>query len=185
MDSVTRFAYAAREIGLARGEPAPTRGYTPGVFAELPVLLERAGRAGRGSITGIYSVLVEGGDMEEPVADALRAILDGHVVLARELAERGQFPAIDVLASASRAMPAVTSPQQQALALRARRLLAAYRDAEDLIQVGAYAKGSDALVDEAIARRAGLTAFLAQSMHERTPLAQSSALLERALGGTA
>jgi flagellum-specific ATP synthase len=185
MDSVTRFAYAAREIGLARGEPATTRGYTPGVFAELPVLLERAGRASRGSITGIYSVLVEGGDLEEPVADALRAILDGHIVLARELAERGQYPAIDVLASASRAMPAVTRSEHQALALRARRLLAAYRDAEDLIQVGAYARGSDAVVDEAIARRAALTAFLAQGVAERSSLAESAALLERALGAAA
>jgi flagellum-specific ATP synthase len=185
MDSVTRFAYAAREIGLARGEPATTRGYTPSVFAELPVLLERAGRTGSGSITGIYSVLVEGGDLEEPVADALRAILDGHVILTRELAERGHFPAIDVLASASRAMPAVARPEQQALALRARRLLAAYRDAEDLIQVGAYARGSDALVDEAIARRAGLTAYLTQATGERTSLAECAGLLERALGGTA
>jgi flagellum-specific ATP synthase len=183
VDSVTRFAFALREIGLARGEPATTRGYTPSVFAELPVLLERAGRAARGSITGIYSVLVEGSDLEEPVADALRAILDGHVVLSRELAERGHFPAIDVLASASRAMPAVASAEHQALALRARRLLAAYRDAEDLIQVGAYARGSDALVDESIARRAALLAVLQQSTSEKTPLAASTAQLGRALEG--
>jgi flagellum-specific ATP synthase len=183
VDSITRYAFAAREIGLARGEPATTRGYTPSVFSELPVLLERAGRTRRGSITGIYSVLVEGSDLEEPVADALRAILDGHVVLSRELAERGHFPAIDVLASASRAMPAVTRPEHQALALRARRLLAAYRDAEDLIQVGAYARGSDPLVDEAIARRTGLQAFLTQPTGESTPLAAVPGLLERALGG--
>jgi flagellum-specific ATP synthase len=185
MDSITRFAFAAREIGLARGEPATTRGYTPSVFSELPVLLERAGRAARGSITGIYTVLVEGSDLEEPVADALRAILDGHIVLTRELAERGHFPAIDVLASASRAMHAVASREHQALALRARRLLAAYRDAEDLIQVGAYAKGSDASVDEAISRRDGLQAFLAQATGERAPLAQTAALLERVLGAAA
>jgi flagellum-specific ATP synthase len=184
VDSITRYAFAAREIGLARGEPATTRGYTPSVFSELPVLLERAGRTRRGSITGIYSVLVEGGDLEEPVADALRAILDGHVVLSRELAERGHFPAIDVLASTSRAMPAVTRPEHQALALRARRLLAAYRDAEDLIQVGAYARGSDALVDEAIAKRAGLQAFLTQPTGESTPFAAVPGLLERALGGS-
>ncbi len=183
MDSVTRFAFAAREVGLARGEPATTRGYTPSVFAELPTLLERAGRSPSGSITGVYTVLVEGGDMEDPVADALRAILDGHIVLSRELAERGHFPAIDVLASASRAMPAVTAPEHQTAALHLRQLLAAYRDSEDLIQVGAYARGSDPRVDEAIERRGAIDGFLRQELGDRSALDASLAALAQALGG--
>ena len=173
MDSITRFAFAEREIGLARGEPATTKGYTPSVFAELPKLLERAGRSRSGSITGIYSVLVEGGDMEDPIADSLRAILDGHIVLSRDLAERGQFPAIDVLSSVSRAMPMVTQTEHRELATGIRKLLAAYRDAEDLIQVGAYAKGSDPVVDEAIQRRSLIEGLLKQSKEESVSLAQS------------
>jgi flagellum-specific ATP synthase len=184
MDSVTRFAFASREVGLARGEPATTKGYTPSVFAELPVLLERAGRTARGSITGVYSVLVEGGDLEDPISDALRAILDGHVVLTREMAERGHFPAIDVLASTSRAMPSVSSDEHRALATHLRRLLAAYRDSEDLIQVGAYARGSDPMVDAAIDRRAALDTFLQQDMRETTSLEQSVGGLLQALGGS-
>ncbi len=181
MDSITRFAFAAREIGLARGEPATTKGYTPSVFAELPMLIERAGRLEHGSITAIYAVLVEGDDMEDPVADSLRGILDGHVVLSRALAERGQFPAVDILSSLSRAMVSVTDAHQRSLASRLRRLLAAYRDAEDLIQVGAYAKGSDPSVDEAIARRPRLEAFLRQDARETVPMATSLAELDRAL----
>jgi flagellum-specific ATP synthase len=171
MDSITRFAYAAREIGLARGEPATTKGYTPSVFAELPTLVERAGRLEHGSITAVYSVLVEGDDMEDPVADAVRGLLDGHIVLSRELAERGHFPAIDVLGSISRAMPVVAGSEHRDLALRMRQLMAAYRDAEDLIQVGAYAIGSDPLVDEAIKRRRAITAFLRQDVNEIAPMA--------------
>jgi flagellum-specific ATP synthase len=181
MDSVTRFAFAAREIGLARGEPATTKGYTPSVFAELPRLLERAGRSERGSITGIYSVLVEGGDLDDPIADALRAILDGHIVLSRELSERAHYPAIDLLASVSRAMPVIAPAEQLARAAHLRRLLAAHRDSEDLIQVGAYARGSDPVVDEAIARRRAIDAFLCQSGEERVELASAVAQLERVL----
>lgn len=173
MDSVTRFAMAAREIGLARGEPATTKGYTPSVFAALPALLERAGRNEQGSITGVYSVLVEGDDLEDPIADSLRAILDGHVVLSRDLAEQGLFPAVDVLASMSRSMPSVADEEHTELAVKLRRLLAGYRDAEDLIQVGAYAKGSDPVVDEAIARRPAIQAFLAQRIDEVVPLGAS------------
>ncbi len=185
MDSLTRFAMAAREIGLARGEPATTKGYTPSVFVELPQLLERAGRLAHGSITGVYSVLVEGNDLADPVADALVAILDGHIVLSRDLAERGHYPAIDVLASVSRAMPAVAARAHRDAASKLRRLLAAHRDSEDLIQVGAYKAGSDAAVDEAIARRAALEAFLRQDTAEVTPLAEAVAGLRRAVGEAA
>ena len=184
MDSITRFAFAAREIGLARGEPATTKGYTPSVFAELPVLLERAGRLEHGSITAIYAVLVEGDDMEDPVADSVRGILDGHIVLSRALAERGHYPAVDVLASISRAMTSVTETQQREQALRMRQLLAAYRDAEDLIQVGAYVKGSDPVVDEAISRRQSIDAFLCQDAREVIPMGASLSGLDRALTET-
>jgi len=185
VDSLTRFAMAAREIGLARGEPPATKGYTPSVFAELPQLLERAGAAQQGTITGVYSVLVEGDDLDDPVADSLRAILDGHVVLSRELAERGHFPAVDPLASVSRAMHVVTTPEHRAHASKLRRLLAAYRDARDLIQVGAYAAGSDADVDAAIARRGAIEQFLRQDTSAVRTLAQSVAGLRAALEGAA
>jgi flagellum-specific ATP synthase len=177
VDSLTRFALAGREIGLARGEPATTKGYTPSVFAELPRLLERAGRTERGSITAVYSVLVEGEDLEDPIVDSLRAILDGHVVLSRDLAERSHYPAVDVLASVSRSMVTVTDPDHGALAAKLRRLLAAYRDAEDLIQVGAYTQGSDALVDEAIARRQQIEVLLQQDANEVVPYGDSVAQL--------
>jgi len=170
MDSLTRFAMAAREIGLARGEPTTTKGYTPSVFAELPALLERAGRQANGSITGVYTVLVEGDDLDDPIADALRAILDGHVVLSRDLAERGHFPAVDPLASVSRAMEHVVPAEHKQLATKVRRLLAAYRDAQDLIQVGAYAAGSDKDVDQAIALRASIEAFLCQDLRTQSTL---------------
>ncbi len=182
MDSLTRFALAGREIGLARGEPPTTKGYTPSVFAELPMLIERAGRTVRGSITGLYSILVEGGDMDDPIADALRAILDGHIILSRDLAERGHFPAIDVLASASRAMVHVTSEAHRSAAMKLRRLLAAYRDAEDLIQVGAYAQGSNADVDEAILKREQIENFLTQSTSEIHSLETTLGLLHQLTG---
>ncbi len=154
MDSVTRFAMAQREVGLAIGEPPATRGYTPSVFALLPKLLERSGTAERGSITGLYTVLVDGDDMNEPIADAVRSILDGHVVLSRDLAHAGHYPAIDVLASPSRASSARSStPEVRAAGDEVRRLMAAYRDKEDLIAIGAYQPGTDPLTDAAIAAR--------------------------------
>ncbi len=151
MDSITRFAMAHREITLAAGEPPGQKGYTPSVFSKLPKLLERAGtKSGVGSITGIYTVLVEGGDMDEPISDAIRAIADGHIVLSRELASRNHFPAIDVLASLSRVMTKVVSNEHRIVASHLKDLLAAYKESEDLINVGAYAKGSNPRVDKAL-----------------------------------
>ncbi len=167
MDSVTRFATAQREVGLAIGEPPATRGYTPSVFALLPQLLERAGTSEHGSITGLYTVLVEGDDMNEPVADAARAILDGHCVLTRELAHRSHYPAIDVLQSVSRLQGELTSDAVRAAGACLRESLAIYRANEDLITVGAYIRGSDARVDEAIERRAGIEEFLRQDIDEQ------------------
>ncbi|MFN0154594.1 MAG: FliI/YscN family ATPase [Gaiella sp.] len=177
MDSVTRFATAQREIGLAIGEPPATRGYTPSVFALLPKLLERAGTAEQGSITGLYTVLVEGDDMNEPVADAARSILDGHCVLSRELAHRSHYPAIDVLQSVSRLQGELTSDEVRAAAARLRESLAVYRANEDLITVGAYIRGSDARVDEAIERREGIESFLRQGVDERFDADGSDAAL--------
>ncbi|WP_062137939.1 FliI/YscN family ATPase [Demequina aestuarii] len=164
MDSLTRVAMAQREIGLSVGEPPATRGYPPSTFSVLAQLLERAGTAARGSVTGIYTVLVEGDDHNEPVADAARSILDGHVVLTRELATAGHFPAIDVLGSVSRVASRVTNPAQQSLALRLRRVLAARRRAQDLLDVGAYAAGSDPLVDAAVTHAGAIDAFLRQDL---------------------
>jgi flagellum-specific ATP synthase len=166
MDSVTRVAMAQREIGLAVGEPPTTRGYTPSVFALLPRLLERAGPGTQGTITGIFTVLVDGDDMNEPVGDAVRGILDGHIVLSRKLAHANHFPAIDVLQSISRVMPRVVAPQARATADEARRLLAAYHGVEDLIRVGAYAPGSNPEVDRAVAVHDALNAFLQQRVDE-------------------
>jgi flagellum-specific ATP synthase len=164
MDSVTRFAMAQREVGLSAGEPPATRGYPPSVFGMLPRLLERAGTSERGSITGLYTVLVEGDDMNEPIGDAARSILDGHVVLTRALATAGHFPSIDVLESVSRVSGAVTTAEQRAAATAFRRLLAAHRDARDLIDIGAYVPGSNPLVDLAVERRAAMDAFLRQPL---------------------
>jgi flagellum-specific ATP synthase len=150
MDSVTRYAMALREVGLAIGEPPATRGYTPSVFAALPKLLERAGTGVSGSITAFYTVLVDGDDMNEPIADAVRGILDGHIVLHRNLANKGHFPAIDVLSSVSRVMKDIISNEQQGAAEQLKRLLAVYRDSEDLINIGAYQKGSNPEIDKAI-----------------------------------
>jgi flagellum-specific ATP synthase len=166
MDSVTRFATAQREVGLAIGEPPTTRGYTPSVFAQLPRLLERAGTNERGSITGLYTVLVEGDDMNEPVADAARSILDGHCVLTRPLAHRGHYPAIDVLESVSRLANEITSEEVRAAATGLRETVAVYRAKEDLISIGAYAAGSDPMIDYAIAKLPAIDAFLRQGIHE-------------------
>ena len=166
MDSVTRFAMAQREIGLASGEPPTTRGYPPSVFAMLPKLVERAGRSKKGSITAFYSVLVEGDDTNEPVSDAVRGLLDGHTVLSRKLASQGHFPAIDVLESISRLAIEITSPEQQAATTVVRQLLAAYRDHEDLISIGAYRQGSNATVDAAMAMREEINGYLRQGINE-------------------
>ncbi len=166
MDSVTRLAIAQREIGLAIGEPPATRGYTPSVFAMLPQLLERAGTSGRGSITGLYTVLVEGDDMNEPIADAVRSILDGHCVLTRTLAHKSHYPAIDVLQSVSRLANEVTSPAVRDAAAALRETLAAYRAKEDLITIGAYSPGADPGVDYAIAKVPQIDAFLRQPADE-------------------
>ncbi len=179
MDSVTRFARAGREVGLAAGEPPARRGYPPSVFAALPGLLERSGTAARGSITAFYTVLVEGGDMEEPIADEVRGILDGHVVLDRRLGARGRWPAIDVLASLSRVMDAVTSEPHQRSARALRETLALYEEKRDLVSLGAYTKGSDARLDRALAKIDAIESFLRQGRHERTPLAETVAQLGR------
>ena len=164
MDSVTRFAMAQREVGLAIGEPPATRGYTPSVFALLPKLLERSGTSAKGSITGLYTVLVDGDDMNEPVADAVRAILDGHVVLSRHLAHASHYPAIDVLQSVSRLVGEVVSPEVRMAGQELRRLLAALRAKEDLISIGAYQPGSDPTVDSALAKREAIDRFLQQTV---------------------
>jgi len=182
MDSLTRVAMAQREVGLSVGEPPSTRGYTPSVFAVLPRLLERAGQAPDGSITGLYTVLVEGDDMNEPVADAARSLLDGHVVLSRRLASEGHYPAIDLLASLSRTMIDVAKPEQLAQAARVRGWLAIHREAEDLIQIGAYARGSSAAIDEAIAWLPLVTAFLRQPLDQRASYEESVAALQGLVG---
>jgi len=162
VDSITRFARAQREIGLAAGEPPARRGYPPSVFTQLPRLLERSGQGEKGSITAIYTVLVEGSDMDEPIADEVRGILDGHIVLDRRLAARGHYPAIDVLSSLSRVMPNVTAKPQRTAAQRARALLAAYEEKRDLIALGAYNEGSDPRLDQAITAAPDLERFLQQ-----------------------
>ena len=174
LDSVTRLARAQREVGLAAGEPPARQGYPPSVFSMLPRLLERTGNSARGYCTALYTCLVAGDDLEDPIADEVRGILDGHVVLDRRIAERGRWPAVDVLASLSRVMPQVTSEEHRRLAARLRALLAAHEQRRDLILLGAYAPGTDALTDEAIARRPALEAFLAQGRDE-----PAGALLER------
>lgn len=183
IDSITRFAMAQREIGLAIGEPPSTKGYTPSVFAMLPKLLERAGTGenGRGSITGIYTVLVEADDMNEPIADATRGILDGHVVLSRRLAGKGHFPAIEVLESVSRVMSDIVPPELTQLAQMARDLIATYREAEDLITIGAYKPGQSPKVDRAVRLIDKLNAFLRQSALEKVTLQQSWEALARVL----
>lgn len=169
MDSVTRFARAGREVGLAAGEPPARRGYPPSVFAALPGLLERSGQSDRGSITAFYTVLVEGGDMEEPIADEVRGILDGHIILDRNLGARGRWPAIDILQSLSRVMDAVTDDAHRAAATKLREHLATYEAKRDLVSLGAYKKGSDRRLDDALGRIDAIEAFLRQDRKERTP----------------
>lgn len=170
MDSVTRFAAAQREVGLAAGEPPATKGYTPSVFSLLPKLLERTGRSTAGTITGLYTVLVDGDDLTEPIADAVRSILDGHIVLSRRLAERSHYPAVDVLASVSRSMLHIVSPEHRQAAARMRELMAAYREAEDLINIGAYVKGNNPLVDKALEKLPQIEGFLRQEVDEAVPI---------------
>jgi flagellum-specific ATP synthase len=184
MDSVTRFAMAQRDIGLAAGEPPTTKGYTPTVFSELPRLLERAGpgEAGQGSITGLFTVLVDGDDHNEPVADAVRGILDGHIVMERRIAERGRYPAINVLRSVSRTMPKSCDPAFWPSVQRARQIMATYSDMEELIRLGAYRAGSSAEVDEAIRLNPDLEAFLGQAKDEATPLHEAYEQLAAIVG---
>jgi flagellum-specific ATP synthase len=175
MDSLTRYAMAQREIALAIGEPPATKGYPPSVFAKLPALVERAGngRPGGGSITAFYTVLTEGDDQQDPIADAARAILDGHIVLDRTLAEAGHYPAINIEQSISRAMHTITGAEQQQLARRVKKLYSRYERSRDLIQVGAYAPGSDPVLDEAIQLQAAMETFLQQDIAERADVQTS------------
>jgi type III secretion protein N (ATPase) len=181
LDSITRYARAQREVGLAAGEPPARQGYPASVFAALPRLLERTGNRERGGITSLYTVLVAGGDLEEPIADEVRGILDGHVVLDRRIAERGRFPAVDPLASLSRVMPAVTSEEHRAAAARLRALLAAHERNRDLIAVGAYKRGSDPETDAALDRLPAIEAFLAQRPDEAEPFDRTLARLAEAV----
>ena len=186
MDSLTRFAHAQREIGLSVGEPPTTRGYPPSVFAKLPQLVERAGNGadGRGSITAFYTVLTEGDDQQEPIADAARAILDGHIVLSRHIADAGRYPAIDVEVSVSRVMQDITDAPWRERIRKLKRLMAAHSAQRDLIAIGAYQRGSDPAVDEALARWPAILQFLGQDVSEASDVDASRAALERLLANT-
>src|SRR6202050_2185786 len=184
MDSVTRFAMAQREIGLSAGEPPTAKGYTPTVFTELPRLLERAGPgAERGTITGIFTVLVDADDHNEPIADAVRGILDGHIVMERAIAERGRYPAINILKSVSRTMPRAADAEYLPVLNQAKAVMATYADMEELIRLGAYRAGTSPEVDEAIRLHKPLEGFLAQGKEEATRLADGSRRLQRILQG--
>lgn len=184
MDSVTRFAMAQREIGLSAGEPPTSKGYTPTVFAELPKLLERAGpgEQGSGFMTGLFTVLVEGDDENEPISDAVRGILDGHIMLDRKIANRGRYPAVNVLRSVSRTMPGCNTPEQNALIQKARDYLTAYEDMAEMIRLGAYRKGADPLIDKAIDVYPKLEEFLSQNKDEGTSLVEGYQKLAAAIG---
>jgi flagellum-specific ATP synthase len=168
MDSLTRFAQAQREIGLAAGEPPASKGYCPSVFSLMPRLVERLGRTENGSITGIITVLVENDDLADPVADSARSLLDGHIVLARKLADRGHYPAVDILQSVSRLMPAVVSQEHRAAAVKLKEIYATYADAEDLINIGAFSPGSNRRIDGAISLIDKINNFLIQPISQRT-----------------
>jgi flagellum-specific ATP synthase len=183
MDSVTRFAMAQREIGLAVGEPPTSRGYTPSVFALLPKLLERAGNAEKGSITGLYTILVEGDDMNEPIADAARGILDGHIILSRKIATQNHFPAIDILGSISRLMPALVSEEHREMAARLRDHLAVYNNHQDLINIGAYKKGHNFEIDQAIENYPRIIKFLKQGQFEKYTISESLQALNMVFQG--
>ena len=178
MDSVTRFAMAQREIGLATGEPPTTRGYTPSVFALLPKLLERSGMSKNGSITAFYTVLVEGDDMNEPIADAVRGILDGHIILSRKIAAKNHFPAIDIQNSVSRIMKEIVSEEHYETAGKLKENLAIYSDSEDLINVGAYIKGSNPIIDKAIDLNIPINDFLKQGIDEKYSYVETLEILK-------
>ncbi|MGL4369835.1 MAG: FliI/YscN family ATPase, partial [Spirochaetota bacterium] len=182
LDSITRFAMAQREVGLAAGEPSAQRGYPPSVFSLLPQMLERSGTSQKGSITGFYTVLVEADDMNDPIGDAVRGILDGHIVLDRALANKGHYPAIDVLASLSRCMKDVISPEHAKQAKQMRELLAAYKDVEDMVMLGTYVRGSNAAADKSIAMIHDLNSFLKQGIYEKSSLADTVARMNLLLG---
>jgi flagellum-specific ATP synthase len=183
MDSVTRFAMAQREIGLSIGEPPASKGYTPSVFSNLPKLLERAGNFDHsGSITGLYTVLVEGDDMDDPIADAVRSISDGHIVLDRKIAQRAHFPAIDILQSTSRVMRNVVSPEHVQVAQFLRENLAIYRDAEDLINIGAYKTGNNPKIDRAVQMMDRINQFLRQDVNEASSFEQTQNAMAGLLG---
>ena len=185
MDSLTRFAMAQREVGLAAGEPPVSRGYTPSVFAVMPKLLERAGNSERGSITGLYTVLVDGDDLTELVTDTARGILDGHIVLARKIANRNQYPAIDVLASVSRVMPDIVSDGHKAAANEIKKIMAIYADAEDLINIGAYVKGSNPEIDNAIEKYPLILELITQTVGDKFDFNGTVVTMESILGGGA
>jgi len=182
MDSVTRFCMAQREVGLAVGEPPSTKGYTPSVFALLPKLMERAGNSDRGAITALYTVLVEGDDTNEPIADAARSILDGHVVLNRKLTSKGHYPPIDVMQSLSRVAPMVTDSSQQAMARDIRELMAAYSDVEDLVSIGAYKPGTKPMADRALDKWDAINGFLRQAKDQATGFDQTVRLMQGIVG---
>ncbi len=179
MDSLTRFAYALREMGLAVGEPPATRGYPPSVFATIPRLLERAGNSKQGTLTALYTVLVEGDDFNEPVSDTVRGILDGHIVLTRELASRNHYPPVDILESTSRLMPEITSQEHQQAAGELIKLVASYREAKDLIDIGAYQQGSDPVVDRALSKIKHINNFLVQSVGDRSNFEETVKTLKK------
>ena len=182
MDSLTRFSMAQREIGLAIGEPPVSRGYPPSVYAEMPKLLERAGNSDRGSITGMYTVLVDGDDFNEPITDTARGILDGHIVLSRKLANKGHYPAIDVLASISRVMSNIASPEHKKLAGEIKKQMAIYKESEDLINVGAYNRGSSAEIDMAIDKMPDINGFLCQAVGDKVAFEETLIQMQQIVG---